>query len=364
MSRNKIEMSSYIFDRIHSSALAQDPHYLADQNKRWIARKDEADLSLMVNAAIEVLTLGAKSFAISIKNGDDNYFCFSGLAVPDQLPVNLDEIMPTPGLFACVVYCAELQALGTASQARDTLEQQYHGQVGYTGHELTEIQPLFPKLCFVKVSAGVNAPYLDKLERVAGAYIAAGYPGHPLELDSTLRLRLLTLFEAGADTIPFGLPLQGLLSYSWPSFFLDLYRCLEQLYTALKLKDLVEKIPHKGSLAELAYLLEEELSWRPKEQDALASILDLSSDDTRSKILSAFKFDIAELTEYSSSKCAKSIYKLRNSHVHFRPAMKAEPKPHDQWNEIVMAMCDAVDDVYEALGVEFLKDRPGLSSAV
>src|SRR5690606_22332176 len=101
--------------------------------------------------------------------------------------------------------------------------------------------------------------------------------GHPLEFDSNLQSRLLALFESGADTIPFSLPLQGLLSYSWPSLFLDLYRCLEQLYTALKLKSLVGKISHNGSLADLAYLLEDELSWRPKEQDALASILVLSS---------------------------------------------------------------------------------------
>jgi len=364
MSRNKIKMSRYIFDQIHSSALAHDPHYLADQNKRWLARKDEEDLRLMVNAEVKVLALGARTFAISIENGDDRYYCFSGLAIPDQLPTNLDEVEPTPGLFACVVYCAELKSLGTASQARDILEQQYGGQDGYIGHELSDITPLFPTLHFAKVRTGVDAPYLEILERVVGAYIAAGYPGHPLEIDDRLRSRLLTLFEAGADTIPFSLPLQGLLSYSWPSLFLDLYRCLEQLYTAPKLKGLVEKIPHRGSLAELAYLLEEELSWRPKEQDALASILALSSNDTRSKILSAFEFDVADLTDYPSIKCAKAIYKLRNSHVHFRPAMKAETKPSNQWNEIVIAMCDAVDDVYDVLGVEFLKDRSDLQTAV
>jgi hypothetical protein len=37
--------------------------------------------------------------------------------------------------------------------------------------------------------------------------------------------------------------------------------------------------------------------------------------------------------------------------------MKAENKSGEQWNEIVIAMCDAVDDVYEALGIEFLTDR-------
>ncbi|MEA8826924.1 hypothetical protein PZS68_20065 [Klebsiella aerogenes] len=335
--------------------------YLADDNGRWLARKDEVDLNLMTNAEVEVLTLGAKMFAISIKNGDDKYFCFCGLDIPEQLPANLEETDPTPGLFSCVVFCAQLQAIATASQARDILEQQYFGQEGYSGHELNEIVPLFPALYFLKETTKDSTPYLNNLERVAGAFITAGYSSHPLEVNASLRLRLLSLFEAGSETIPFGLPLQGLLSYNWPSLFLDLYRCLEQLYTVLKLKSLVTKLPYNGALAELAYLLEDELSWRPKEQDALASILAHTVEDTRSKILSAFKLNITDSTEYSASKCASYIYKLRNSHVHFRPAMKAENKPTEQWNEIVLAMCDAVDDVYEALGIDFLKDRSCIS---
>lgn len=331
--------------------------YIADDKKRWLARKDDEDLNLMTDAEVTVLALGAKTLAVSIKNGSDNYFCFSGLVIPEQLPFNLSEIEPTPGIFSCVVFTANLPALATAAQARNILEQQYKGQEGYDGHGLNEILPLFPKMYFVKANENISNTYLKNLERVAGAYIAAGYDSHPLEVSDSLKSRLQSLFEAGAETIPFSLPLQGLLSYNWPSLFLDLYRCLEQLYTVLKLKSLVSKLPYKGVLAELAYLLEDELSWRPKEQDALASILVHSTEGTRSKILSAFKFDLSELTEYSPSKCASNIYKLRNSHVHFRPAMKAEKISAKQWDEIVIAMCDAVDDVYEALGSEFLIDR-------
>ncbi|HBS5906501.1 TPA: hypothetical protein MAK97_003091 [Klebsiella variicola] len=357
MSRNRKEMSKYIFRKIHESASSLDSMYIADDKKRWLARRDEVDSDLMANAEVEFIILGAKAFAVSIKNGSDNYFCFSGLVDPVQLPDNLSEIEPTPGLFSCVVFTVELPAIATAAQARDILEQQYQGQEGYGGHEISDILPLFPKLSFVKSIKNINPAYLNKLERVTGAYIATGYNSHPLEISDDLKLRLRSLFEAGAETIPFSLPLQGILSYNWPSLFLDLYRCLEQLYTVLKLKNLVTKLPYKGTLSQLAYLLENELSWRPKEQDALASILAHSTTETRSKILSAFKVDIAELTDYSSSKCASHIYKLRNSHVHFRPAMKSEITPTEQWNLIIIAMCDAVDDVYEVLGSEFLIDK-------
>ncbi|MGK8678507.1 hypothetical protein [Serratia marcescens] len=198
MSRNRIEMSTYIFNKIHESASDLDSMYIADNKGRWLAPKDKDDLNLMSNAEVDVLTLGAKTFAVSIKNGSDNYFCFSGLVAPEQLPVNLSEIEPTPGMFSCVVYTAKLPALATAAQARDILEQQYDGQEDYGGHQISEIAPLFPKLYFVKANVNISTNYLNDLYRVAGAFIVAGYISHPLEVNDNLKSRLLSLFQAGA----------------------------------------------------------------------------------------------------------------------------------------------------------------------
>ena len=350
-------MSRYIFDKIQSSASAQDTEYLTDNKDRWISRKDDYDLELMANATVNNLVLGAKTFVASIKHKDDTYFCFSGLAIPEKLPTGLEETELTPGLFSCVVFCAELQANCTAAQARDVLEQQYRGQPEYDGHSLDQITPFFPAMQLVKLNCNADVIYTKNIDRVAGIYLALGYTEYPLAIDSELKSRLISFFETGAETIPFNLVVQGLLSYSWQTLFLDLYRCLEQLYTVKKLQALVSKIPHNGSLANLAYILEEELSWRPKEDSALASILASTSNETRRKVLSAFEAETDELTEHSPTKCANYIYKLRNSHVHFRPAMKATSRTSQQWNKIILAMCDAVDDIYNDLGEDFIRER-------
>lgn len=357
MSRSKIEMSSLVFKKIHEAAAKQDATYIEDDHDRWLSKKDDADLAIMTDAQVEVLTLGAKIFSVSISTENSKYYCFSGLPVPPILPQNLEEVEATPGLFSCVVWFANILSTSTSSTARDILQDQYKGYDNYSGHDLNDVLQLFPKLYFVKVNTSAKEVYLDDINRVTGSYICSGYYDGPLQINEGLRSRLLTLFEVGAETIPFNLPLQGILSYSWSAMFLDLYRCLEQLYTALKLKELVAKLPFEGSLAELAYLLENELSWRPKEQDALASILATTQEATRKNILSAFLPDITVINEYPSTKCAAHVYKLRNSHVHFRPAMKAETLPSEKWNEIVLAMCDAVDDVYEKIGADFLTKK-------
>lgn len=348
-------MSSYIFDRIHAAALASDPLYVGDQHPRWLARKSDEDSQLMADADLQFLPLGLKAFIVSIKFGVDSYYCFCGLPVSEELPHGLLEAEVTPGLFACVINVAEVPSNATASQARDILEDQYRGRDNYNGHELAEVEALFPVLRFSKVSESFEAPYLDSLERVAGAYVAAGYPGHPLEINKELRSSLISLFEGANDTVPFHLPLQGILSYTWPALFLDLYRCLEQLYSAPRLIELVSKVSHKGPLADLAFILEDVLTWRPKEEEALGGVLDRTSDSTKLLILDAFTPGVKELPDKSAEKCAKHIYRLRNSHVHFRPAMKAEHKTSGQWNDIVFAMCEAVYEAYEKLGVGFLK---------
>ncbi|WNI61738.1 hypothetical protein RIK65_12995 [Enterobacter asburiae] len=357
-------MSKYIFSNIHLAAAAHDPNYESDDKIRWIEGKDADDLNLMSEADVKVLSLSARTFTVSITNGEDKYFCFCGLTLPPALPTNLEEIDATPGLFACVVFCSKLESNATSSQARDILEQQYLHQDGYNGHDLSAIMNLYPSLYFLKEKDKNSTPYLNNLERVTGAFITSGYTTHPLAINEIVIARLLTLFEAGEETIPFKLPLQGILSYNWPTLFLELYRCLEQLYTVLKLKSLVQKMPYTGALAELAYLFEEELAWRPKEQDALASILAYATDLSRSNILSAFGVDTSTMSEFSSSKCASFVYKLRNSQVHFRPAMKSTELPITQWNSIVLAMCDIVDEVYKALGSDFLNSKTHLAPAV
>lgn len=354
MSRNRKEMSGYIFNGIHSAATAYDSSYQSDDKIRWIKAKDPDDLNLMSDADVRVLSLSARAFTVSITDGEDKYFCFCGLDIPSCIPTNLEEVDVTPGLFACVVFCSKLGSSTTSSQAKNVLQQQYLHQEGYEGHDLSEIIALYPSLYFLKEKEKNKTPYLNNLERVTGAFIACGYNTHPLEIKSNVITRILTIFEAGEETIPYKLPLQGLLSYNWPSLYLELYRCLEQLYSVLKLKSLVQKIPYTGALAELAYLLEDELAWRPKEQDALASILAHTSENSRQNILSAFGINTSTITDYSSSKCAQYVYKLRNAQVHFRPAMKASELPDSQWNDIVLAMCDIVDEVYKALGSDFL----------
>ncbi|MBC3449902.1 hypothetical protein HU745_02445 [Pseudomonas mosselii] len=357
-------MSRKIFDKIQSAALSNDPLYSVDTLPRWLSKLDDSDSLLMANSEVEVVSLGANVFIASITSQDVIFYCFCGLPVPDELPAGLEGVEATPGLFGSVICEADVSSLATAAEANNIMNGR-HGKIhGYEGHSVEEVARLFPALFFAKRTAESADIYLSNLERIAGSYISRGYPGRPLDLGSTLQAKFVEMFESGSDTVPYHLVLQSILSYRWSDMYLDLYRCLEQLYSAPRLMDLATRIRHEGTLAELASILEDTLTWRPKEEEALASILNKITPGTRLAILQVFTEAMEVLPESSERKCAKHIYRLRNEHVHYRPAMKAGQRDSSAWARIVFVMCDAVLELYDRLGVGFLNTiRPAEARA-
>lgn len=352
MSRNRIEMSKALFEEIFAAAKLHDPSFSSDDKVRWIKRLSAEDAEFMASADVEVLPLGTRALASSIRYETERYFCFVGLNETDAPIIGLQAAAPTPGLFSSVAHVAALRSIATASQVRDVLEGQYMGVADYDGHDLFEVMKLFPAMRFVK---GIrdDLVYLDDIRRVTGVYYLAGYQDYPLNLGKETRDALSNLFLEGDDCLPYHVLLQACLSNSWAELFLCLYRAIEQLYCAPRLNNLLKNISHSGTASDLAEILENVLSWRPREEEALSSLLGRTSAESRAAIFNAIVGSVGNL-DIKPEVCASHIYKLRNSHVHFRPAMKAQAMSDKSWNSIVLAMCDILAEVYMVFGTDFL----------
>jgi hypothetical protein len=355
MSRNKIEMSTRIFDQIIEAAQRADPNFRVARNSRWIKKKDDADLGLMTNAKIVQLSLGGDTFAASLRHSSNLFFGISMFPEPTEDCTNFNRIDPTPGLFASFVCATNLRSVATSAQARNILEDQYQGFGSYGGHELDLVASLFPRIQFYEVSLHENNPYLQKLESMAGAFVARSYPGTPLALSTETLRRIAMLFESGVEDIPYDLVLQGFLSSRFENFFLELYRCIEQLYAFPLLTKLKTTLNHSSPIATLAQHLEEVISWRPAENQALAGLLAEVEDATRKIIISAFCPKGATIPESTAVNCAKRIYALRNSLVHFRPGLKPSEFDVESWNKIISVMIDIIEEVYARSGAAFFR---------
>ena len=86
----------------------------------------------------------------------------------------------------------------------------------------------------------------------------------------------------------------------------------------------------------------------------MSSLFDKVSLATRGEVVASFLIDPGVLATPMGDKCAEFIYRLRNSNVHFCPAMKAEKISDAKWNAIIVALCDVVLEVYKHFGALFL----------
>lgn len=151
-----------------------------------------------------------------------------------------------------------------------------------------------------------------------------------------------SLFSSGLKSIPMDLIHLSFSSNQYKQSFLELYRCIEQLYPVPALRELLGTGSIKTSCPlEVAALFEDKINWRPRESEAIGMVFkDLD-------FLSTSKIDaVKQGTEYSSLSGSLFIYKLRNANVHFRKKLGKGELTNAKWEELIDAMLDVILDLY------------------
>jgi hypothetical protein len=312
----------------------------------------------MANGDAETLFVSRQVRLVRITFKGEIYFCVFGLTAPEQLPLGLELIDLTPATFSIGVLEARIQPKNSvsASEIRDVIEDDFIGSPEYQGHELEVIAKLFPLPSVYR--AVQEEPYLASEHRVLGALFARSYSDGPIQILSPTIEKFWITFETGSKFIPYQNLLQGLMAISWEQLFLETYRCLEQLFAEPRVSALRSQWQSKLSLRELAAMLERHLSWRPKEDDALSKVIGSCDVACLSDLCNAFGMT-EELDDQTlkSEKAARRVYDLRNNVVHYRPIHERIQKTDAEWDCIVSALLDVVNQVYETRGGAFFEEE-------
>ncbi|HBO2965668.1 TPA: hypothetical protein L4Q94_005710 [Pseudomonas aeruginosa] len=352
-SRNRKEMNKRLFERILHCGQQRGAQIENIEKVRYIQRLNESDASLMSSADAEVLNISRHTKLIKIAKGDDCFFCTIGISEPGLLPTGLEPAPITPALFAITVLEAEVQPSSsvTGYKIKDAIEGEYQGVQDYDGHLLEKVTPLFPSIQVYKVSS--NEPFLDyDLYRVVGSLLSRSYFDGPIHISCETLEGLREIFETGSKYIPFRNLVQGMMSISWEGLFLEIYRCLEQLYAEPHISALKTNWPSSLPMKELASYLEEHLSWRPREDEALRKIIEACEEELIDNLFEAMKVDNGGKGKKVSS-ASKAVYALRNGIVHYRPIHNAVEKSDEQWNKIISCLLNVVSHVYDLRGEPF-----------
>ncbi|MFV1543637.1 hypothetical protein VW041_01520 [Phaeobacter sp. JH204A] len=345
-------MNTEIFHRLVLKAANDDVTIPNAGKPRWIRKLNDSDSSLMAKSEISSqLKVTRHIRAIQIEYNKVCHFGVLGHIEKSGTPDGLLPTEITPGLFSVIVTESDIQPSVTGLEILDAIGDLYAGETEFDGFDLSDISKLFPYITVYE--ADQNYEYTLNVTRVLGALIARSYSDGPIGPSASTLAKVSSLFEAGSEHVPFENILQGLLSISWGGFFLELYRAVEQLYAVPRLSGLVEAWPTPLPYRQLADLLESHLSWRPKEDDALAKIIGECDGEVVKSLIDSFCSDRAADQETSPEKVAKEIYKVRNRLVHFRTALGKATHTDDEWDRMISAMLDLVQDIYRRHGKRF-----------
>ena len=181
--------------------------------------------------------------------------------------------------------------------------------------------------------------------RVALAALLDARAARPLDWNVNTLERLAKMVMNPDEKAPFHLLFRMLTENRGDSAFLDIYRCIEQLFPLPKISVLCGDLGIVQSEMEVAKKLELHLGWRRSEIESLTHLMSEAPKEILEKL--RIFLNIYENGSDLATVIAKSIYEFRNRSVHFR-AIHADAlsKAPPDWLGIVDVLLEFVEILY------------------
>jgi len=206
----------------------------------------------------------------------------------------------------------------------------------FSVYQIQEDSPFFEKDAegLIRLSEG--------LIRLSGFYALKNSQLIALNFSPETRAKFEKIFFEGSTNIPYENLLLSLVSVSWKYSFLEIYKCIERLFSISFLEKFHKELSIPNSLIKFSSELESYIGWKPKEKEAINKLIDASPEEA-SKLLREIKKIIPGREK---EKCGDLIYTIRNSIVHFRPATQPIELDDKHWDMLIRASLYIVEHWY------------------
>jgi hypothetical protein len=192
-----------------------------------------------------------------------------------------------------------------------------------------------------------NSPFIEKndldLIRISGFYALKNSQLIALNFSRETLDKFENVFFEGSESIPYENLLFSLVSVSWKYSFLDIYRCIERLFSIAFWADFHKNLKIEDSLLKFSADVENHTQWKPKEIDAVNKLIKDSPEEA-CRLLREIKSFIDGTEE---GDCGDLVYKIRNSIVHFRPANQSINLDDKNWDMLIRASLYIVEYWYK-----------------
>lgn len=315
--------------------------------KRYIKTKDDEKHWLKELKILESKQILPNLTSVMLKLDEDLFFCLIGEKfISDNFDFSIIEEQNTNAGLVTLLISKNLLRINSNINFIDFDDKimHQHEDKDYSGHDYADFLEYLNPIYLYKILNNSQL-YNQGLNRVL-AYIYTKNPNNLiLKFDDNVLNKISEIALIGSPKISYNLVISCLLSTNFRHSFLELYRLVERLFSISYLKELYIQVDTKISFLQFSAHLEDITGWRPKEEEALKKIFSLTKPST----LTYFDEFLCTSIELSSQQIHSYFYKLRNSIVHFRPNQANLELTDFQWNLLIVATFNLLDEHYSSL---------------
>ncbi|MEB3150275.1 MAG: hypothetical protein VKL60_14845 [Sphaerospermopsis sp.] len=264
------------------------------------------------------------------------------------------------GIFTALISELKIPVKQTADVSYIENEIFYETEEEKIEYKLSQVQEFFEPIFVYKIQYDCLFIDIDTKNKtsvnilnlkLSGFYITHNPQIMSLEFDEETLIIFRRLFLEGAKNIPYDNLVFSLVSVYWRYSFLDVYRCIERLFSLSFLEELHQDLGIDNSLSLLQFSakIEKYIGWRAEESKAINKLIHNSPQDAIDILQEVKSFIDSRQANTLPSKLGEVIYTIRNSIVHFRPATQLEiinVIDNEYWNKLIRASLLIIKDSY------------------
>jgi hypothetical protein len=346
MSRNMIAQNIKVFDLLQKRVISNSDtsSRLIISGRRHIQTKEVEKDWLKNLILISHQSIFSNFQAAICCYQNETYFIYVGeevdIAIEGFEPIELNA-----GIFTALIGELNIQVIGDPISIFNTVfyqdfeDDKKMESLDRWSYKFEQLSEFFMPFCIYKVAP--DSPFQNSDAKAISISRLIAFFLIKTKKHMTLKFLIETLndyekiiLETSQEStwVPYDNLLSSLIAYKWKYSFLEVYRCLEQLFSVVNLMDVHQKIKTSIDLMDLANYLEKGLGWHPQEDQAINEMIKESSTGIK-EILEKAKVG----TDYNDENIEKFFYKIRNDIVHFRARQKEPDFDNTQWNLLVQA---------------------------
>ncbi len=333
MSRNINNTNTILFEKIKLNS----NQIIDDGKKRYISITDSTgkDFFLHSNLLSSIKPIIGFDFAL-FSYLNDYYFVFVGNKNPQFFYSGLLEEKLSEGIFLSLISELNIPLLKNISETELKDYFEYY-EDEYTGHDFDGLLKLFSPVCVYKINLLANDNFSIVLHKLAIDYFCYNPEATLLPFSNECKEYYLLLTHSIGNIIPIENILRSVNASTWVYCYLDLYRCIENLYDIGKIFKHFDSFKNDINFTEFYNKLAATLKRRADEKEALCVLISLL-DSNKTQYIQSFLV--------GSEKVDNFIYKLRNNIVHHRNDTEIVRFNDEEWDKIIIFLILSIDSLY------------------